>query len=198
MRKVILLAGLVIGCGALAGALDIEVPAERELQHVIEEGGNVPLGDLTVDQLLEVARLAAVAEAQREHVEKAAWQSVFVPGLGQYLNGAVGPGIGFFAADFTIAGTAAVVGYLLLPAAVQFANLNYLQSQITDIETRWKSLTPGELIPAIAVGFSAAVLRAIVRSAAARDARSRALTAIEEGRVTVQPVLRVPGMARSR
>lgn len=198
MRKVALLAGVVIGCAAFAGALDIEVPAERELQQVIEEGGKATFGDLTVDQLLEVARLAAVAEAERKHVEKAGWLSVAVPGLGQYVNGAVGPGVGFFAADLAIAGTAAVVGYLLLPAPVQFANLNYLQSQITDIETRWKSLTPGELIPSVAVAFSAGVLRAIVRSAAARDARSTALTAIEEGRITVQPVLRIPGEMRPR
>ncbi|MBU8913251.1 MAG: hypothetical protein KOO61_04455 [Spirochaetales bacterium] len=164
------------------------VPAARELNETIEGAGDLTLSTITVSDLLQMADLASVAHQQQIHVRKSAGLSLFVPGLGQYTNGETGKGFAFFAADLAIRGTAAAVGYFLLPASVRIANLNYLQTPIVDIETRWKNLTVAEFLPSAAVAASAGILSAIVRHIAARDARDLAMQAIADGTVVFEPI----------
>ena len=163
------------------------VPAAREIVETIEGASDLSLADLTVSDLLQVADLASVAHQQQIHVRKSAGLSLFVPGLGQYINGETGKGLGFFAADLAIRTTATVVGYVFLPASVKIAHLNYLQEPIVDIETRWKNLTVAEFLPSAAIAASGAILSAIVHRIAARDARDLAIQAIADGTVVFEP-----------
>ncbi len=168
------------------------VPAAREIIAILEEAGDTSLSDLVVSDLLRVADLASVAHQQQMHIRKSSGLSLFVPGLGQFVNGKTGTALGFFAADFAIHGTGAVLGYLLLPASVKFANLNYLQTPIIVIEDRWKGLTVAEFLPSAAVAISASILSIIVRHAASRNAHDLAIQAVEDGTVVFEPVLRRP------
>ena len=168
------------------------VPAAREIIEILEEAGDTPLSDLVVGDLLRVADLASVAHQQQMHIRKSTGLSLFVPGLGQFVNGKPGTALGFFAADLAIHGTGAVLGYLLLPPSVQFANLNYLQTPIIDIEDRWKDLTVAEFLPSAAVAISASILSAIVRHVASRNAHDLAVQAVEGGTVVFEPVPRRP------
>lgn len=168
------------------------VPAAREIIEIIEEAGDTPLSNLVVSDLLRVADLASVAHQQQMHIRKSSGLSLFIPGLGQFVNGKTGTALGFFAADFAVHATGAVLGYLLLPASVKIANLNYLQTPIIDIETRWKSLTVADFLPSAAVAISASILSAIVRHAASRNAHDLAVQAVEDGTVVFEPLLRRP------
>ena len=168
------------------------VPAAREIIEIIEEAGDTPLSDLVVNDLLRVADLATVARQQQMHIRKSSGLSLFVPGLGQFVNGETGAALGFFAADFVIHGAGAAIGYFLLPPSVKFANLNYLQTPVIDIETQWKNLTVAEFLPSAAVAISASILSAIVRHAASRNARDLAIQAVEDGTVVFEPLLRRP------
>ncbi len=168
------------------------VPAARELIEILEDAGDLPLSDLTVSDLLRVVDLASVVHQQQMHVRKSAGLSMIVPGLGQYVNGETGRAFSFFAANLAIKGTAAAFGYFLMPASVKFANLNYLQTPIVDIETRWKNLTAAEFLPSAAVTASGFILSAIVRHIASRDARDLAMRAVEDGTVVFEPAPRRP------
>ena len=195
MRRIII-ALCLVGAGMTGVVAEGEtspsepVPAARELLEILEEAGDTPLSELTVSNLMQVADLASVAHQQQVHLRKSAGLSLLVPGLGQFVNGATGIGLGFFAADMAIHGTAAVVGYLLLPAAVKYANLNYLQTSFADIETRWKSLPAAELVPSAAVAISASILSTIVRHISSRHARDLAVEAIMDGTVVFEPIRR--------
>ena len=168
------------------------VPASREIIEILEKAGDTPLSDLVVGDLLRVADLASVAHQQQMHIRRSTGLSLFVPGLGQFVNGQTGTALGFFAADFAIHGAGAALGYLLLPASVKFANLNYLQTPIIDIEDRWKNLTVAEFLPSAAVAISASILSAIVRHAASRNAHDLAIQAVEDGTVVFEPLLHRP------
>lgn len=184
------------GASRMDGDATEPVPAAREVSEILEEAGELPLSDLTVSYLIRIANLASVAHQQEMHIRKSGGLSMFVPGLGQYINGETGKALSFFAADLAITSAAAVLGYFLLPAAVQHANLNYLQTRIGDIETRWKSLTVAEFLPSAAVAVSASILSAVVRNFASRDARDLAIQAIVDGRVVFEPALLISGNHR--
>ena len=161
-----------------AESQEVALPAALELAELLELAGAVRLDEVTVADIVDVADLISVAARQEAYVRRAAGLSVLVPGLGHYAIGSRTRAFGYFAADLFLHGTAAVVAYLLLPAPLKFSNLNYLQTPISDIENRWKSLTPADYLPAVAVGVSASILSAIVRQTASRDARAVAIEAV--------------------
>ena len=194
MRRIVVAVCLsVAGLGGAFAQNEVRraepVPAAREVIEILEDAGDLPLADLTVSDLLRVIDLASVVHQQQRHVGKSAGLSLIVPGLGQYVNGETGRAFGFFAANLAIKGTAAAFGYILMPASVRFANLNYLQTPIADIETRWKNLTAAEFLPSAAVAASGFILSAIVRHIASRDARDLAMQALEDDTVVFEPML---------
>ena len=191
MRRTVTVVSLMIaGLGAVFAQSDTSaemVPAAREMAALLADASDVPMVNITVGDLLHVAHLASLAQAQQAHVKRSATLSRMIPGLGQYVNGSPGTAIGFFAADVVINVAAAVAGYFLLPASVRYANLNYLQTPMSDIESRWKALSASELLPSVAIGASAAILSSIVRHFASRDARALALQAVQDGTVILHP-----------
>jgi len=171
----------------LSPLTSLEVPAARELRQVLAEKQDVPLVSLSVAEVNEVTDLISVAVQQQHHVQKSAFLSRLVPGLGQFVNGGTGAAAGFFAAEMVVQASAAIAWYLLLPASVQVSNLNYLQTPVGDIEDRWKALTVSEMLPSAAVCLSAGILSATIRSLSSRHAADLAVRALEDGVIVFEP-----------
>jgi hypothetical protein len=72
---------------------------------------------------------------------------------------------------------------------VQWANLDYLQTPFSVIETRWKSLSFADLLPSAAVLFSGTLVSVVVRSVAATNAETVARQRIVDGSVTFEPMV---------
>ena len=185
MRK-FLVTFLVICAATMAFADEDETPAENQIRLILEQASEVGLADLSVGDLTQTMALLSVAQQQREHVKHSARFSAMVPGLGQYVNGELGRGLIFAAADLVVGVAAAALAYWLLPPAVQWRNLNYLQTPIVDIETRWKALTPGELIPSVAVAASGSLVGLVIRRFASEDAATLARARISEGSIVFE------------
>ena len=163
-------------------------PAEEELISLRAARDDDPVSSLTVGQIGTVLDLISVAGQERAHVHRSAAYSWVVPGLGHYINGATGAAIAYAATDVALAVTSLILVARLLPPSVQSRNLNYLQSSYNDIEERWRSLTPGELIPATAVGMASVLLRVTVRRMAAGNARQAGLEALRGGLIVYEPL----------
>lgn len=163
------------------------VPAERELDALIEANAGRPLTDFSLVELDAALDLVSIAGQQRAHVERSTRISWAIPGLGHYVNGERGTAALFFATE-AIVTVATIVGtYLVMPPALQYRNLNYLQTSFAAIETRWKAASASELVPAASVAVSGTLLSVTVRYLAARTARDAAYRALESGTITFEP-----------
>lgn len=176
------------------------VPAAEELLALVRDAGTVRMDELRVQDLQHAAALLSVARQQQRHIRHSVKLSLLAPGLGHYVNRHTGRAVAFASADLLVQLSAGVAGYLLLPAAVKVANLNYLQTPFADIEARWEALTPAQLLPTVAVAVTGSMLSAVVRRLAARDAGAVALARIRTGDITFDPEpFRVPAaMGHSR
>ena len=171
----------------VCATLNAQSPAEQELERLLATEGERRIVDLRLSELDRALGLVSIARRQREHLERSTMLSWVAPGLGHYVNGATGEAWVFAAADIATGAATLILGTWLLPPAVQHRNLNYLQSSFETIETRWKSLTPSELIPVAAISVTGSLLSLTIRHLAARSARVAALTAIRDGVVTFRP-----------
>ena len=126
---------------------------------------------------------------QRAHIRRSATLSLVAPGLGHYINGDIGRAILFASADLVVQVAASIVSYILLPPAVQWENLDYLQMPFSTIETRWKSLSFADLLPSAAILLSGSLLSIVIRSFAASDAESVARQKIADGSILFEPLV---------
>lgn len=171
------------------------VPAERDLALVLDRDRARVVTDLTLDEIDRILDLRSVARQQHDFVARAVARSLLVPGIGHYTAGAPREAIVFAAAAAAADLATLAATYWLLPPAVQHRNLNYLQSSFEVIESRWKSVSPSQLIPAAAATLTGGLLSLTVRVLAARGAEAAALDALEVGRVRFEP-LPLGGVAR--
>lgn len=183
------------GPGLLLGTDERIVPAERELADVFEENGTRPVTDLTLDEIDRILDLRSVANQQHGFVDRAVARSFLVPGLGHYTSGERRDAVAFAATAAAIELSTLAATYWLLPPAVQYRNLNYLQNSLSAIEERWKSIAPIELVPATAAALTGGLLSLTVRVLAARGAEESAMEAIETGAVRFE-ALPLGGVAR--
>jgi hypothetical protein len=95
--------------------------------------------------------------------------------------------VAFGSADIVLQATTLVLAYFLLPPAVRFANLNYLQTPVEDIRARWEGLAPSEMLASGIVLLTGSALRAVVRLGAGRDAASLALERMRAGDIVFEP-----------
>jgi hypothetical protein len=166
----------------------IETRSSRLLAEILSQAGDRRITDLSTADLIQVLDLASVASQEARHVRRSEVQSLIVPGWGHLSNGDRRRAALYFLADSTIALATAATTYWLLPPAIQWRNLNYLQTPLGEIRDRYDDLTAAELVPSLSVWIAGAILDVALRSFAARDARSVAIQAIEDGVVTFEPL----------
>jgi hypothetical protein len=162
-------------------------PGARLLRSTLENASDVPLTEMTSGELIAVLELASVARQETAHVHLSGLQSMAVPGWGQFTNGERGRAAVWFLADLFTGLTTLSLAYVLLPPAVQWRNLNYLQTPLATIRERFGELTVADLIPFSSVMFAGTMLSLGIRHFAAQDAAQVAVKAIEDGHVHFEP-----------
>lgn len=183
MKRLLIPAILIAVCGTTLAEDRIAVPAQADLEELLERSAHLTLDKLTVSDLVQVQTLEALAREQTRYVHKATRLSLILPGLGHLAIGERGTALAFAGAEITLAAAALTGAYFLLPAPVRIANLNYLQTPISDIEAVWKSLTPADFIGPLGVMVTGSILRLVVRSYASRSAGEAARTKLWEEEV---------------
>ena len=196
MRATLVL-GLIL-VPALLAARGPLVPAEEQLHTFLSERAERSVGELTVRELATAADLLSVARQERAHVDRTVRLTWVLPGLGHAINGDRAAALTFAAVDLAIGLTTMVVATAVLPAALRPRNLDYLQSSPATIRSRLRSVTPAELIPAVASVGSGVMLGLTLRFAASNSARESGLNALRRGAVTFDPrPLDIPGLSPS-
>jgi hypothetical protein len=178
---------LVTPSGGAEEAAVAVVPARAELDALLADARELEMGSIGTSNVVRALELSSLAQLQEEHIEHSVGLSWALPGLGHYVNGETGTAIAFLATDAVVGVATLVLGSLLLPQAVRGENLNYLQSTLGEIETRWKSVTIGELVPSLTVVLTGSLLGLSVRAFAARDAAGAAMRAIRDETVRFEP-----------
>ena len=187
-----LLLFLCIGLGANAqdsAQAEDAAPAEQELQDRISQIGTETLGDLTLDELLELSELYARFEAEQRFLKSADFSTYFLSGLGHFMAGDTLGGIIFLVGDLGISAGTILGAHALLPVSLQVQNMNYFDTSYTEIETAWQSQNFKSMLPAIGVAALGAILQQVYRGIAANHARQQAERALRRGQIhlTVEP-----------
>jgi hypothetical protein len=191
---------LIAAIGAGAGAQEVLTPAslQAELSAALQDMSTAQLGTLTVQDVMKLASRLSIAEQKVHYVQKVRMASFLFPGAGQFMAGDAVGGSLFLTGDLLI-WTGAVVGaYFLLPNDLQFGSLDYLNSPVSTIDTRWAGHSVVEYLPSIGVLAGGMLLKALLGHLSAASAADDARANIASGKVTFTPNFdfldRGPGM----
>ena len=165
----------------------VDTKSSRELAQILRGAPETSITSLTTTDAVSLLELMSLARQESDHVRRSIRLSYLVPGLGHYVNGDTRRGLGYLVTETAVEAFAFGMVYLFLPPAIQWRNLNYLQSSFVTIEDRWQNLTPSDLIPSISIAIAGAILSSVVRYYAGEDAARAAVVAIDQGRVNFAP-----------
>jgi hypothetical protein len=171
------------GLGPEEGYLD------EELAALLARQGNTKLGDVTAGELARVLERISVAEQQVAYVQRSRAASLALPGMGQFLNGAPGSGAAFLVTDLAVAAGALVGAYYLLPADLQFDQLNYFTADFSEIRDRWQGHSFLDMLPSMGVLAGGQLLHFIVAGISGSNAAALARRNIADGKVHFEPRL---------
>jgi len=160
---------------------------EAELDAAIQEMANTQIGTLTMADVEKLAGRISVAHQKVQYVRRAAHASLMFPGAGQFMTGDTLGGSLFLAGDIVLAAGTLVGAYFLLPSNVQFTNIDYLNTPISNIGTAWGTNGLVAYLPSIGVLVVGRILTGILRHASAAVAAREARENIADGKVTFTP-----------
>jgi hypothetical protein len=155
-------------------------------EGILDELGEKKLGDLSGAEL----------EALREKAEKARLETFYVRGAG--AASFMMPGMGQFAVEEPLAGTAFLIGhlalvggslvgaYFLLPADLRFDSTDYLNAPISSLRTKWTGHSLMEYLPAAGVMAGGALIDFGLRLFSSGDAAQSAQKKISAGSVDLE------------
>jgi hypothetical protein len=152
-----------------------------------------PLGTLTVGDLQKLAGRVSIVVQKIQYVQKVRRASFLLPGAGQFMTGDALGGSLFLAGDLALITGTLIGAYFLLPANVQFRDLDYFHVPLGSIRTAWESNSLTDYLPSIGLLAGGMVLKAVLGHFSAVNAEQEARTSIAEGKVTFTPNLDVFG-----
>ena len=110
-----------------------------EIDAILEDNADTSISDLTFGQLQELLGRLSVPMQEAAYIQRSSAASMMMPGKGQFMNGDALSGSLFLAADLAVVAGTLVGTYFLLPAELQFDQLDYLNTSHTDIMAAWRS-----------------------------------------------------------
>jgi len=165
-----------------------EMGYDSEIENVMREYRDRPIGELTFAELDEMMAQLSVPQQKAAYVRRSSFASRMLPGLGQFKNGATGLGVLFLVSEIAISAGSMVGSYLLLPESVmQGVGLDYLNDSFTEIETAWNSLSLSDIAPAMGIMAAGVLLDAILRFVSAKHAGRLARQRVDSGGITFAP-----------
>ena len=187
---VVLFAVLLFGAGmvpAFAQTAPEPLGFEAELDAALQEMAAAQLGSLTVADLAKLHDRLSIARQKLEYVQRARRASFFIPGAGQFMTGDKLGGSLYLAGDIVIVAGGLVGAYFLLPANVQFNNLDYFNDSLANIGSAWQSNSVLSYLPSVGVLAGAAILRGVLGHISAVNAAREARQNIADGKITFVP-----------
>ncbi|MGD0726354.1 MAG: hypothetical protein ABSB63_12420 [Spirochaetia bacterium] len=166
---------------------------EQELSAALQDMSGTPLGTLTVGDLQKLAGRVSIVVQKIQYVQKVRRASFLLPGAGQFMTGDALGGSLFLAGDLALITGTLIGAYFLLPANVQFRDLDYFHVPLGSIRTAWESNSLTDYLPSIGLLAGGMVLKAVLGHFSAVNAEQEARTSIAEGKVTFTPNLDVFG-----
>jgi hypothetical protein len=182
--------GLLFGVG-MAPAFAQKAPEplgfEAELDAALQEMSAAQLGTLTMADLEKLMGRLSVAEQKVRYVQRARRASFMIPGAGQFMTGDTLGGSLFLAGDIVVVAGSIVGAYFLLPANVQFNNLDYLNAPVVNLASAWQSNSILSYLPSFGVLVGGAIVRGVLGHFSAVSAGREARQNIADGKVTFTP-----------
>ena len=161
----------------------------QEIDAILTENADRPIGELTVGELEELLNRISIAQQQAAYVQKSKAASFMLPGLGQFANDDPLAGTMFLAADLLATAGTLVGAYFLLPAELRFDQVDYFNQPFGTTEALWKSRSLADLLPSFGVAAAGGIVQGVLRMVAANHAAGLARSSIAEGKVAFEPHL---------
>jgi hypothetical protein len=172
---------------------------DSEIAAIEKEMGASTIANLTIKDAEAIAGRISIAIQKERYVERSAFASMVLPGVGQFMNNDALGGTLFMGGYFLLLAGTLVTGYFLLPANVQFNNLDYLNTPLANIHNTWASNNLLSYLPTAGVLAGGMILGMVLRHFSSQNAAELASKNITDGKVTFEPTFslfeggRVPG-----
>ncbi len=160
-----------------------------QITAILDQYGRQQIGTMTVADMEKIAGEVSIAIQKDAYVRSARTASWFIPGAGQFRTGDTLGGALFLGGDLALVAATVLGVYYTLPANVQFASLDYLNTPLSSIRTTWESNTLADYAPSIGVAIGGMAAQMILRWVSSRHAEADARQAVDSGKVTFQPML---------
>lgn len=166
-------------------------PFNAEYEAFLDEHRDTAIGDLTFGDVEESLLRMSIPMQESAYISRISSASRVVSGMGQFMAGDALSGTLFLAADILVAAGTIVGTYLLLPEELQFDQLDYFGTPLTQIKETWK--TQAELAtlstawPTLAVIAGGSILHKVFSTWSSKHATRLAKDNIKEGKVTFEP-----------
>lgn len=189
----LMIGGMVPVFGA-DGEMSDETDTMDRKSRIVEVGSVDPegtLGNVTAEQILDLANNTAIASMQRNHISSSRRISYMFPGWGQFKNDENLAGALFLISDILVVSGTLVGAYFLLPDDVRFVNLDYINEPFTDIKNTWMAHSFKDYLPTLAVLAGGKIIRSTLRFFSSAHAGRVAERNIEDGTITFDPVFEI-------
>lgn len=160
---------------------------KAELAAVKTNLGDKPIGELTLNQLSPYWDNMNLAISKDNYLNEAYMMSFMMPGAGQLRNGDALEGLGFMALNVSVIAGTLIGSYFLLPADLRFDKMNYFSSSFKTIGDTWYNHSLNDYLPSIGTMLLGCIIDFGIRFWSASDAYSDSKTAIDSGKVKVEP-----------
>ena len=149
--------------------------------------GEGSLGDVKLGQLEHIFGQLSIARQQYAYVKRSEIASYFVPGAGQFMNGAPGAGALFLTGNIAVIAGTVLGAYFLLPSNLHLDQINWFTAPYATVKSSFESHSFVDYLPSIAMVVGGSIVDQILRVAAAKNAGSLARERVSEGKVIFQP-----------
>jgi hypothetical protein len=189
MKK--LLIASLIACALTAAASAEQASSitafSAEIATTLAEMSSTQVGTLTVGDIEGLAERLSIAAQKRHYVQRARAASFMMPGAGQFMTGDTTGGALFMLGNLAIVAGTLTIAYFLLPADLQFGSTNYFTDSFATIDSRWKSKSFMDYLPAIGTMAGGMILRGVLGKFSSMNAAELARRNIADGKVTFTP-----------
>ena len=152
-----------------------------EMSAVMDRYSDRPIGEMTFSEMEEMQGEISIVQQKMFFVHKSKIASFIKPGAGQFINGEKGAGALFLTADLVLFAGKLVGTYFMLPAELQFDQIDYFNDSYTSIKAGWESMSFMDLLPAVGVMAGASLLQTGLRAISSKQAGRLAVETIKSG-----------------
>jgi len=162
-------------------------PYDADIAGFLDERESQALDEITIGELRELGARLSVTAQEEDYVRRARQSSRLMPGAGHFMIDESGRGALFSTTSVAIMAGTLVGAYFVLPDAVQFDELDYINDSFRDIGDAWDGETIASILPAVGVLIGGGLVQAILGEIASNDAEKLAREQIDTGTKRFQP-----------